>query len=72
MLALAQMPQMRLHFLPPYAAAVNPIERVWLDLHAAVTRNHRCTTIEELMEEVKHDLKDRNRHKQSRTSTRVA
>ncbi len=71
-LALAQMPQIRLHFLPPYAAAFNPIERVWLDLHAEVTRNHRCTTIEELMEEVNHYLKYRNRHKQSTASTRVA
>lgn len=30
-----------LHFLPPYCPDHNPIERVWLDLHAAVTRNHR-------------------------------
>lgn len=41
-----------LHFLPPFCPDENPIERLWQDLHANVTRNHRCTTIEELMEEV--------------------
>jgi transposase len=30
-----------LHYLPPYSPDYNPIERVWRDLHAAVTRNHR-------------------------------
>ena len=33
-----------LHFLPPYCPDDNRIERVWLDLHANVTRNHRCST----------------------------
>ena len=27
-----------LHYLPPYSPDFNPIERVWWDLHAAVTR----------------------------------
>jgi len=31
-----------LHFLPPYCPDANRIERVWQDLHANVTRNHRC------------------------------
>lgn len=39
-----------LHFLPKYAPETNPIERVWWHLHEVVTRNHRCQTIEELME----------------------
>ena len=26
----------------------NPIERVWLDMHASVTRNHRHSTMREL------------------------
>jgi transposase len=39
-----------LHFLPPYCPEANRIERVWLDLHANVTRNHRCQTIIELIE----------------------
>jgi hypothetical protein len=30
----------------------NRIERVWLDLHASVTRNHRCRTEGELMVQV--------------------
>jgi transposase len=34
-----------LHFLPPYSPDHNPIERVWQDLHANVTRNHRCETM---------------------------
>jgi len=41
-----------LHFLPPYCPNENKIERLWRDLHAAVTRNHQCRTIEELMEKV--------------------
>ena len=33
--------RIRLHFLPPYCPDSNRIERVWQDLHANVTRNHR-------------------------------
>ena len=61
-LALAAMPNVRLHFLPPYSPSFNPIERLWLDLHAEVTRNHLCPTIEELMLEVDHYLRYRNRN----------
>lgn len=39
-------------FLPPYSPRGNPIERVWLDLHTAVTRNHRCPDLPALMSEV--------------------
>jgi len=60
-LALATLPRIRLHFLPPYSPKFNPIERVWLDLHAEVTRNHRCIAIDELMAEVEHYLRYRNR-----------
>ncbi len=38
--ALREMPRIRLHFLPPYSPDDNIIERLWLDLHANVTRNH--------------------------------
>jgi len=38
-----------LHFLPPYCPDANRIERVWQDLHANVTRNHRCRSLEELL-----------------------
>jgi transposase len=41
-----------LHFLPPYCPDSNRIERLWRDLHANVTRNHRCPSIEELMARV--------------------
>lgn len=53
--------RIRLHFLPPYCPDHNKIERKWRDLHAAVTRNHRCKTIEELMSNVQRWLKERNR-----------
>ena len=39
-----------IHFLPKYAPETNPIERVWWHLHEEITRNHRCQSIEELIE----------------------
>lgn len=39
-----------LHYLPAYSPQDNPIERVWWHLHEQVTRNHRCRSIEELIE----------------------
>jgi transposase len=39
-----------LHYLPTYAPECNPVERVWWRLHEAVTRNHRCATMEELLQ----------------------
>jgi len=39
-----------IHFLPKYAPKTNPIERVWWHLHEEITRNHRCHSIEELLE----------------------
>lgn len=41
-----------LHFLPRYAPETNPIERVWWRLHEDLTRNHRCKTIDELLDNV--------------------
>lgn len=38
-----------LHFLPPYCPDYNRIERVWQDLHANVTRNHRCRSMKHLL-----------------------
>jgi transposase len=38
-----------LHFLPPYCPDHNRIERVWQNLHANVTRNHRCKTMNHLL-----------------------
>jgi transposase len=44
--------RIQLHFLPPYCPDHNKIERLWRDLHAAVTRNHHCANMPELMHEV--------------------
>ena len=49
-----------LHPLPPYCPDHNRIERVWEDLHANVTRNHRCTTMRELRQQVRSYLYRRN------------
>jgi transposase len=43
-----------LHFLPPYCPDANRIERVWQDLHANVTRNHRCKTMARLLDNARH------------------
>jgi transposase len=42
--------RVRLHYLPTYAPETNPVERLWWHLHEEVTRNHKCQTIEELLE----------------------
>jgi transposase len=44
--------RLRLHFLPPYCPDDNRIERIWEDVHANVTRNHRKTTLRELLDGV--------------------
>jgi transposase len=51
--------KVKLHFLPPYCPDHNKIERVWKDLHDNVTRNHRCRTMKQLMNEVREYLKIR-------------
>ncbi len=53
--------RVELHFLPPYCPDDNQIERVWQDLHANVTRNHRCADMASLMGEVRYYLRKRNR-----------
>jgi transposase len=53
--------RVELHFLPPYCPNENKIERVWEDLHAHVTRNHTCRTIDALMLEVREYLWRENR-----------
>jgi transposase len=42
--------RVKVHYLPKYSPDTNPIERVWWRLHEAVTRNHRCQTMEELLD----------------------
>jgi transposase len=39
-----------LHYLPTYSPDCNPVERVWWRLHEAVTRNHRCRSMNELLD----------------------
>jgi transposase len=46
--ALRQLGRIQLHFLPPYSPDHNRIERLWQDLHANVTRNHRHKTLDAL------------------------
>ena len=50
--------RLRLHFLPPYCPEENRIERLWLQLHANVTRNHRCRTISQLLDKVQRFLRN--------------
>jgi transposase len=52
--------KVELHFLPPYCPDDNKIERAWKDLHDNVTRNHKCLTMDELMDEVRAYLHNRN------------
>lgn len=64
----------RLHFLPPYCPDDNRIERkLWREMHANVTVNHRCRSIEELMREavnylMRHNRRARIEVRQSRTA----
>jgi len=50
--ALKRLPRIRLHFLPPYCPDHNKIERLWQELHANVTRNHRHQNMFDLCREV--------------------
>ncbi len=40
----------RLHFRPKYTPDTNPVEEVWWRQHEAVTRNHRCGSMQEMIE----------------------
>jgi transposase len=42
--------RIELHFLPKYDPQSNPVERIWWHLHEEITRNHRCQTMEELLD----------------------
>jgi transposase len=42
--------RIQLHFLPAYAPEANPIERIWWHLHEQITRNHRCGSLDELLD----------------------
>jgi transposase len=52
----------KLHFLPPYCPDDNRIERkLWREMHANVTVNHRCWSIDQLLGEVSWWLMKHNR-----------
>ena len=61
-----------LHFLPPYSSDENSIERVWGEVHANVTRNHKCMTIDRLLYEVDDCLKALSPFPNSKASLRAA
>lgn len=62
-----------LHFLPPYCPDDNKIERcVWRELHANVTRNHKCRNMDELMREARGYLARRNRAAAAKRRRKVA
>jgi len=42
--------RLEFHPLPRYAPECNPIERVWWRLHEAITRNHTCRSLPELVD----------------------
>jgi putative transposase len=42
--------RIKLHLLPKYSPDCNPIERVWWNLHDRITRNHKCQTMQELLD----------------------
>jgi transposase len=44
--------RIRLRFLPPRCPDAKRIERLWLDLHAEVTRNHQQPMINKLTKQV--------------------
>lgn len=50
--AISRLGNIELHFLPPYSPEHNPIERLWGELHANVTRNHKHRSIDTLMNDV--------------------
>jgi transposase len=64
--------RIRLQFLPPYCPNDNRIERIWQDLHAEVTRNHRCPSICRLMQDVRYYLRKRNRKAQPAAARQAA
>ncbi len=55
---LRQNPKFTLLFQPVYSPWVNKIEKLWHALHETVTRNHRCTEMWELLQQVRHRMEN--------------
>ena len=51
-IALRRLTRIQLHFLPAYCPDHNRIERLWQDLHADVTRNHKHSNMLDLCQAV--------------------
>lgn len=62
--------RIKLHFLPPYCPDHNRIERAWQELHANVTRNHRCKYLTTLLAYVFASLDQRNSGSEVKPSLR--
>lgn len=64
--------RIKLHPLPTYSPQHNKIERVWEDVHAKVTRNHTCRTMDRLMRRVYYYLYRRLRQLRRRCEEAAA
>lgn len=51
--------RIRLHPLPSWSPESNPVELVWWSLHEAVSRNHECAGLDELVEFAEGYLEER-------------
>jgi putative transposase len=51
--------RIRLHPLPSWSPESNPVELVWWSLHEAVSRNHQCEGLDDLVEFAEGYLKER-------------
>ena len=51
--------RIHLHPLPSWSPESNPVELVWWSLHEAVSRNHRCEGLDDLVEFAEGYLKER-------------
>ena len=51
--------RIRLHPLPSWTPESNPVELVWWSVHEAVSRNHQCGGLDDLVEFAEGYLKER-------------
>lgn len=51
--------RLNLHPLPSWSPESNPVELVWWSLHEAVSRNHKCAGLDELVEFAEDYLEER-------------
>jgi putative transposase len=60
---LKRHPRIVLVLIPKYAPETNPTERIWWHLHETITRNHRCQSIQELVDQTFDWLAEHGRFK---------